>query len=374
MADVPDIGPARPSGGAGGWLQRLARSRRFQTFAMRLPGLRWMARREGEAMFRIIQGFVESQVLMALVRLDILERLDLGPAHAADLAPLLGIEGDRLEILLQAGAAVGLLRRGQGGRFSLTIRGASLLAVPGLDGMIRHHEILYRDLSDPVAFLKGETTPELADFWPYVFGAGAAEDPARASRYSRLMTDSQVLVAEDTLALADLRGVRRLLDIGGGSGAFLEALGRSHPGIERHLFDLPAVLEGASAQLGAAGVHLHPGSFRDDPLPQGADAISLVRVLYDHSDETVRALLARVFAALPPGGRILISEPMSGGARPDPVTDVYFAFYTMAMRTGRTRSAARISEMLAEAGFEGIAPVRTRRSFVTSLVSARRPA
>lgn len=374
MADLSNIGPDRPSGGAGGWLQRLARSRRFQTFAMRLPGLRWMAQREGEAIFRIIQGFVESQVLMALVRLDILARLEGGAARATDLAPVLGLETDRLEILLQAGAALGLLRRGQGGRFSLTVRGASLLAVPGLDGMIRHHAILYRDLSDPVAFLKGDTAPELAEFWPYVFGAGAAEDPARASRYSRLMTDSQVLVAEDTLALADLRGVRRILDVGGGSGAFLEALGRSHPGIERHLFDLPAVLEGSASRLKSTGVHLHPGSFRDDPLPDGADAISLVRVLYDHSDETVRALLARVYAALPPGGHVLISEPMSGGARPDPVTDVYFAFYTMAMRTGRTRSAARISELLGEAGFEGIATARTRRSFVTSVVMARRPA
>ena len=354
-------------------MQRLARSRRFQVFAMRLPGFRWMARREGEAMFRIIQGFVESQVLMALVRLGLLARLDAGPVLPSQLAPALGLSAERLEILLQAGAAVGLLRRGRDGRFSLTIRGASLLAVPGLDGMIRHHEILYRDLSDPVAFLKGETSPELADFWPYVFGAGAAQDPDRARRYSRLMTESQVLVAEDTLALADMRGVRRLMDVGGGSGAFLEALGHSHPGIERHLFDLPAVLQGAEARLGA-GVRLHPGSFRDDALPVVADAISLVRVLYDHSDETVRALLARVHAALPPGGRVLISEPMSGGVRPDPVTDVYFAFYTMAMRTGRTRSAARIGELLHEAGFGGIAPVRSRRSFVTSLVSAHRPA
>ncbi len=76
-------------------------------------------------------------------------------------------------------------------------------------------------------------------------------------------------------------------------------------------------------------------------------------MLYDHADETVLALLRAVHAALPEGGRLIVSEPMSGGARPDPITDTYFAFYTLAMGTGRTRSAARIAELMDEAGFAG---------------------
>ncbi len=78
-------------------------------------------------------------------------------------------------------------------------------------------------------------------------------------------------------------------------------------------------------------------------LPQGADAISLVRVLYDHADDTVAPLLRAVHDALPPGGRVVVSEPMSGGDSPDPATDVYFSVYTLAMQTGRTRSAAEIA-------------------------------
>ncbi|MFZ8940862.1 MAG: methyltransferase, partial [Gemmobacter sp.] len=46
------------------------------------------------------------------------------------------------------------------------------------------------------------------------------------------MAQSQALVAADTLAAVDLGGVRRLLDVGGGTGAFLAAVGRAHPGIE----------------------------------------------------------------------------------------------------------------------------------------------
>ena len=121
-------------------------------------------------------------------------------------------------------------------------------------------------------------------------------------------------------------------------------------------------------------IALHPGSFRDDPLPEGADAVSLIRVLYDHDDTTVRELLGKVFAALPNGGRLIVSEPMSGGESPDPVTDVYFAFYTLAMRTGRTRSPAEIAELCREAGFSDITQHQARRSFVTSVVTAAKGA
>ena len=163
--------------------------------------------------------------------------------------------------------------------------------------------------------------------------------------------------------------------MGGGTGAFLAAVGRAWPDLGLALFDLPAVLAGAEARLAAVGmagrVRLHPGSFRDDPLPQGADVLSLVRVLYDHADDTVAALLRAARAALPAGGRIIISEPMSGGERPDRATDVYFAFYTLAMGTGRTRSAAEIARHLRDAGFVDIETPRPRRSFVTSVVTAR---
>ena len=105
----------------------------------------------------------------------------------------------------------------------------------------------------------------------------------------------------------------------------------------------------------------------------GADTICLVRVLYDHSDDTVEALVAAVFAALPPGGRLIVSEPMSGGDRPDPATDTYFALYTLAMGTGRTRSAARIGALLRGAGFTAVRGHRTHRPFVTSVVSGVTP-
>lgn len=354
-----------------GWAAKLAMQPWFHRICSRVPGLRGIARAEGEALFEVVSGFVRSQVLLALVELRVLHRLSEAPETTARLAHLAGVPADRMAVLLQAGAALRLLRR-KGGGWRLTTRGAAFLTVPGLEAMVRHHPVLYRDLADPAAFFRGETRPELAGFWPYVFGAGGAADPNIAARYSALMSDSQALVAEDTLRLVDLGGVTHLMDVGGGTGAFLAAVGRAHPGLKRTLFDLPAVVAGAGGRLGP-GVVIAPGSFRDDPLPDGADAISLIRVLYDHADETVSALLRNVFRALPSGGRLIISEPMSGGAKPDPATDVYFGVYTLAMETGRTRSAAEIAAMLRKAGFEHVSAVRTLRPFVTSVLLAKKP-
>lgn len=282
---------------------------------------------------------------MALVELRVLHLVQGGALMAVQAGGLCGVLPERMQVLLQGGAGLGLLQRQRDGRFGLALRGAALLGVPGLEGLIRQHMALYADLADPVAFLRGGQQTELARFWPYVFGT--AGDAAVTASYSTLMAESQVLVAEDTLRMVDLSSVRRLLDVGGGTGAFLAAVAVAYPEMKLDLFDLDVVL----AKVTDPRITLHPGSFRDGALPVGADAISLVRVLYDHADSTVAQLLAAVHDALPPGGRVNASEPMSGGDRPDRTTDVYFALYTLEMQTGRTRSGAEVARMLTSAGF-----------------------
>jgi demethylspheroidene O-methyltransferase len=262
------------------------------------------------------------------------------------------MDAQRMTLLLDAGVGIGLLKKQRLGRYGLTRQGAAIVGIPGLRQMILHHSVLYRDMMDPLALLRGETQTELANFWPYVFGAEGANDPETAQRYSDLMADSQGMVARDTMQMVDMRKFKHVLDVGGGTGAFAIALAAHDPNVRVELMDLPSVASAADARIAQAGltdrITFRPGSFRDDPFPGGADAITLIRVLYDHSDDTVRALLAKVYDRLPPGGTLVVSEPMSGGETPDAITDVYFAFYTLAMRTGRTRSAAQISALMAE--------------------------
>lgn len=369
---APQKGASRRSGR----LTRLVASRGFQKWAARFPLTRRLVRSEGEAMFDLVAGFCHSQILQAFVRLKLPQILLDREMTAQALATEVDVPQDRMPVLLAGAESIGLIKRRRSGRYALTTRGAALAGVPGLAGMIDHHDVLYLDLADPVAFFRGEVETELAEFWPYVFGAGGATDPQTTATYSQLMADSQVLVAEDTLAMVDLSDAAQLLDVGGGTGAFLASVGAAHPDLQMTLFDLPAVAPAAAERFAQAGlserVDIVTGSFRDEPLPRGADLISLVRVLYDHADKTVLELLQAAHDALPEGGRILISEPMTGGQTPQRAGDAYFALYCMAMRTGRARSSGQIAALLEQAGFTQIQTPKARRPFITSVVTGVR--
>ncbi|MEP1650255.1 MAG: methyltransferase [Paracoccaceae bacterium] len=376
MTDLPHPAEAMPARrGLKGWSARLIASRGFQRWAAGFPLTRGLVRREGEALFELLAGFCHSQVLMALVQLDIPQILLDRPRDAPDLARQCGVPVPRMEILLRATVALGLIKRTRHQTFKLSRKGAALVGVPGLGAMIKHHDILYRDLTDPAAFFRGETKTELAAFWPYVFGGDM--DAEVAATYSDLMAQSQQLVAEDTLRVLDFSKVSTVLDVGGGSGAFLEHVGRAYPKLNLMLFDLPKVAPSAGPRFARAGMaeraKIAIGSFQSDPLPTGADAISLIRVLYDHSDATVMALLEKCYATLPAGGGLFISEPMTGGATPERAGDVYFALYTLAMQTGKARSAAEISLLCQAAGFVPAATPKAPRPFVTRCLEMRKP-
>ena len=347
-------------------------SAKFQNLVSDIPIIRAFARKEGEEIFDLVMGFVNSQVLWALIDLKVLERLMNGPLTQFEIAAQVGLSSERAEVLLQGAVALGLLRRKSQNKFRLSRKGASLLGVPGLTEMIKHHSHFYKDMSDPVALLRDEVDTELSRFWPYVFGASNDAPQGVTEAYSDLMAASQQLVARDTLKMITLSKSTKLLDIGGGCGGFAIKVAQKYPSLLISIFDLPKVEKTALHRLNKEGlgnrIGFISGSFRDDLIPEGFDTISLIRVLYDHSDNTVLALLKKIFKALPIGGKLIISEPMCGGDRPNRSGNIYFAFYTMAMRTGKARSPNQIAQMCSSAGFSRIKIPRSPRQFITSSV------
>jgi demethylspheroidene O-methyltransferase len=281
--------------------------------------------------------------------------------------------------LLAAAASLGLVQALGAERYALGQYGAALLGNPGALAMIDHHDMLYRDLQDPVALLRGEVRTELSRYWPYATSATpdtAATDAVRG--YTQLMAASQSLVAEDILEAYPLAQHRCLLDVGGGNGTFLTAVARSAPQLGLMLFDLPAVLEHARGHLAAQGladrVQLHGGDFFADPLPSGADLISLVRVVHDHDDARALRLLANVYAALPAGGTLLLAEPMAEAPGAGPMGAAYFGFYLLAMGSGRARSPQELRDLTRQAGFADCRFVPTRRPLLTGVAVCRKSA
>ena len=345
---------------------RLYSSSRFQQLAGDFGLTRGIANGHARALFDLVAGFVYSQVAFACVDLRLLEQLRDAPLGLDAIAAAAGLEPDRAQLLLKAAASLGLVDALRGERYALGGAGAALLGNPGVAEMIAHHRLLYADLADPVALLRAPRgMGVLAGYWPY----GAADDTGVAA-YSALMAASQPMLSRQVLDAYPFARHRRLLDIAGGEGAFLEAVAARVPGLALELLDLPPVAARASARLEERAM-VHAGSFVSDVLPVGADLVTLVRVLHDHDDAVVQALLIKVRAMLPPGGVLLVAEPMAGTAGAEPIGAAYFGFYLLAMGSGRPRTVAELKAMLHAAGFSYVEHRRTRTPLIVQVLVAR---
>jgi demethylspheroidene O-methyltransferase len=362
-----------------GWIalrNRWLSSPRFHRAALDFPLTRPIALGRVASLFDLTAGFVYSQALLACVELGLLERLRAGPQSEAAIAESLDLSPDSAQRLLGAAAALGLTEDLGEGRFVLGSQGAALLGNPGLAQMIAHHRHLYADLAEATALLRDPSRlGHLAAFWPYATTSSpAGAETAGVTAYSALMAATLPSVAADIFAAFDLGKRQRLMDVGGGSGAFLTLAGAHAPHLALRLFDLPAVTEQARARLICAGLmdraEIIPGDFLADPLPKGADLITLVRILHDHDDEGVATLLRAAREALAPGGVLLVAEPMSGSPRRERVGDAYFAFYLLAMGRGRARTPAQIQAMMRTAGFGRTRLLRTRTPMLLRAIVA----
>jgi demethylspheroidene O-methyltransferase len=358
-------------------VDRLIASPAFQRWAAAFPLTRPLARRRSRQLFDLVSGFVYTQVLLAALRLRAFEVLAEGPIDPAAAPARLGLPPDSARRLLDAMVVLELAERDAKGRYRLGALGAPLLGRPEIAAMVEHNTLLYDDLRDPVALLRDPRDERwaLGRFWAYA----KTDAPARvaadaAASYSALMSASQPLVAAEILDAYPFARHRSVLDVGGGDGTFIQAVAERVPGLALTLFDLPAVADRARSRLAAAGlgerVRVVGGSFRDDPLPEGHDLVTLVRVAHDHDDAVVESLFARIHAALAPGGTLLIAEPMAGLAGAERVGPVYFGLYLLAMGSGRARSPEELRGMLAAAGFRRTRALASRSPIQTGFVAA----
>ncbi|MGF7162932.1 demethylspheroidene O-methyltransferase [Rhodoligotrophos appendicifer] len=365
------------------WLEKLRdfRNRKvsdpdFRRWAARFPLTRPIARRQAKALFDLTAGFVYSQILSSCVQVGLFDILARGPRDLDLIAVLTRLPREGAERLLKAAAALDLVEARRGGLYGLGSLGAALVGNPGVCALIRHHDILYGDLADPLPLLQGEVKSGLRHYWAYADDrSGNGATPRRHADYTALMAASQAMVKEEILNAYPIGRHRRLMDVGGGDGTFLIAAARMAPQLKLVLFDLPPVAATAQIRLQAAGLAARAkavgGDFFTDDLPEGADLVLLNRVLHDHDDDAALAILRAVRKAIAPQGTLLIAEPMAGTPGAQASGDAYFGFYLLAMGQGRPRTAEDIGGLLDQAGFDGMRSIGTNTPLIARLLSAR---
>lgn len=360
------------------WRSRTIANPAFRKFAQRFILTRPTANAHANELYALTAGFVYSQVLRACVELDLLTELNTHTASLKSLALKTAIAEDRLERLLLAAESLGLTRRmADGVTWTIGDTGAVVATNSGIRAMVRHHGDVYDDIADLTGLLREpERQTKTARFWSYV---DKADGPGRvagddAARYSELMRVTQDMVIDGVLESYDFSRHGSLLDVGGGSGAFVSAVARQASNIKVALIDLPPVADEARKRLAdtafADRLSIHGGSFFDTALPE-ADCYSLVRVLYDHDDDAALRILENIRAAMRPTDTLLIAEPMAGTKPGEKRAAAYFHVYLLAMRSGRCRSAEDHFALLRRAGFTRMRKRATHLPVATGLIEAR---
>lgn len=304
-------------------------------------------------------------MLVAALESGVFDRLATGPMPRSALLATLDLPPASADALCRALAAMGLIETRRGDRLALTIDGLVIASDPGIRAMIAHGRLLYADLADPLALLRSPGSGRIGALWPY---AGSDGD---AGAYSALMAASLSFIVEAVCAAHDFGRYRRVLDVGGGDGGFVAALADRWPKLELALADLPQVTAMARTALdwrGLTRVATHAVE-ASSPLPHGADAITLLRLLHDRDDPAALALLRRVANALPAGGTVVIAEPMARRGL-DPQT-VYFAAYFAAMGSGRLRTHDEIADLLRSTGLRPGKRLRSPAPTVSILIAQK---
>ncbi len=340
---------------------------RFQNRVAKIPFIKNIAKKRANQLFDVMAGFVYTQILLSCVRLNLFNLLKDGPLNLDEIKKACSLDAIPLKKLLDAAVSIRLLEMRSKGRYGLGILGAPMVGNTALSSMIEHHTVLYEDLRDPLLLLSGDIEiKNLEKFWPYVSPdekeQDSLKDKERVKNYSDLMSASLPLVADQVVDAYDFSRHECLLDVGGGQGTFLKRVFLNAPQLRRKLFDLPGVAGLAKDSFSLTADHqdieVHGGDFFQDPLPTGADLITLIRVIFDHDDERVKILLRSIFAALPPEGKLLIAEPMADTPDHPAMGHAYFGFYLLAMGRGRPRTIQEMSNLAIHSGFRSVEVLR----------------
>ena len=317
-------------------------------------------------LLRLLEGFLETKVLVTAYQLDVFSTAADRPRPVAELREALGLPERAGTILLDACVALGLLEHdGEALRVPEALV-PFLVRSPDrpfstTTYLLGYYAEVYRALDDMATLVRTDGASSTFGLRDYFKDDVDEVDPEVAREYSRYMDHTIAPIAGVVLETYDFGPHRALLDLCGGTGTFCAAIVGAFPGLRGAFLDVPACVEIGRARLAA---HRHlvdritpmAGDVFTTPIPEGFDVITICRAAMDWGDDRIEPLYRRIRAALPPGGRLLVVERMlpeepDPGARSLYLRSVYFLAKS---RSTRYRTASQHEALLRQAGFSRV--------------------
>jgi nicotinamidase-related amidase len=331
-------------------------------------------------LMQLATGFWAFKTLAVAHELDLFTRMsDSAGITSGELAHTLGIQERPAEMLLTGCAALDLLERHDGRYHNAPL--AEEFLVRGkpyyFGGCVQmFDQRLYPGWGKLLEAVRtNRPTTWNPDTQDSLFDG---EDPAMLALFWEAMHSLSTFTARTLGEVLDFSSFSRLLDLGGGSGAFDIELCRRHPQLRATIYDLPVAIETASMKVRQAGladrVQTMCGDFFTDvALPPDHDVILLSMILHDWSEAKGHDLLRKCYDALPAGGAVLICELLVNDEKTGPVPAALMSLNMLIETEGRNYTSAEYGTWLREAGFQDIYTVWYEAAGANGVVVGRKP-
>jgi SAM-dependent methyltransferase len=321
----------------------------------------------------MVRAYREAGALMAAVELGLFTKIANGADSEPELIAALGIEPLNAERIVVACIGLGLVER-DGDRLRNAPDVARFL-VEGERGYAGEWMLFTRpDWND-----WGRLAEHLRRPGPPLMEnkavAGITVDEAR--RYHRGTYSIGMGAGRLFLRQVDLAGRRRIMDIGGGSGAYCIAACREYPSLTAVVLDLPPVVEVTREFIeenGMAGrIEAVACDFNRDPFPADADVAIMASNLPMYGRDAIAAVVKKAHDALLPGGEMhLIGETLNTDRSGPADAALWGLAQTIQASTGLAQSVTEVEGYFGAVGFEQIETVDFVPGVLTRTVGRKR--
>jgi hypothetical protein len=270
----------------------------------------------------ITYGFMASKALFAAVEFDLFTHIARGADGMSALEQATGIAENRLVTLLTALKSLGLITEHDGRLINAPATARYL--VEGAPGDFRDYVKLvngafgYESFRHLGAALRGERIfPDKGFYEGLIYGAGIGGEQFSSAQHTGSLGPARLMAKR-----VQLNGRKRLLDVGGGSGAYTLAFCAANPELSATILDFPQTIDTARRNAEEAGfaariTHLGGSAITTD-WPTGNDVILMSYLWSAVGEDDVAILARRAMDTLPPGGLVLVHDFMVDNAHEGP--------------------------------------------------------
>lgn len=304
-------------------------------------------------LYEMIRGFMPSRAVLTALELDVFTAVGEG-GGAAEVAGRIHADSRATEMLLNVLASLKLLEKNDGGFTNSAVsrryfvEGSPDNARPAL----LHTANLWRRWSTLTAAVQAGTAVE-----------AGGRDATGTESFIAAMDHNARERAPHVLRAVGAGEIRRMLDLGGGSGAYSIAFAEANPQLRAEILDVAEVLPLTQEYIRRAGVEgrvsTRAGDMLTAELGTGYDLVLLSAICHMFSPEENQQMFRRAYDALAAKGRLVVQDFILEADKTSPRFAALFSLNMLVgTRAGSDYSEPEYTEWLRRAGFAEVRRVR----------------